>query len=94
MAAELDGKIELVAGAFSQSAGSTLLAEGSITAPTVTIAGGVFGGHGTVTGNVTLSGGILQVGASPDALHIAGSLVQTGGSIAFEIDPDGQGGFW
>ena len=84
----------LTANRYAQSGcASTLLADGTITAPTVNITGGTFGGHGTVYGNVTLENGALQVGASPDALHIAGDFTQTGGAIAFEIDPDGQGGF-
>jgi hypothetical protein len=84
----------LTAGHYVQSgAASTLLDDGAISAPTVDIAGGVFGGHGTVNGQVTLNNSSLQVGASPDALHIAGNFTQTGGSIDFEIDPDGHGGF-
>ena len=53
----------------------------------------MIGGTGTLIGPVTVSGGIVQVGASPDALHIEGAYSQTGGTITFDIDPDGKGGF-
>ena len=47
-----------------------------------------------MSGIVTVvNGGTVQVGASPDALRIAGNLAMTGGTIHFEIDPDGRGGF-
>lgn len=54
---------------------------------------GIFGGYGSVYGNVTNYGGTVQVGASPDALVIHGNYAQDGGAIRFEIDPDGAGGF-
>jgi len=83
----------LAANAYNQSSGSTLLDGGSLTAPTASITGGVFGGTGTFTGNLTLTGAGVQVGASPDPLHVVGNYQQTGGSLAFEIDPNGAGGF-
>jgi hypothetical protein len=68
--------------------GGTLQASGGILA-----AGGLIGGTGTLAGAVIVSGGIVQVGASPDALHIEGAYKQTGGTITFDVDPDGRGGF-
>ena len=47
----------------------------------------------TLIGNVTVTGGTVQVGQSPDPLHIAGNLNQNGGHLLFEIDPNGTGGF-
>ena len=48
---------------------------------------------GTVIGDMTIKGGVVKVGASPDALVIHGNYTQTGGAIHFEVDPDGIGGF-
>ena len=53
----------------------------------------MIGGTGTLAGAVIVSGGIVQVGASPDALHIEGAYKQTGGTITFDVDPSGKGGF-
>jgi len=55
--------------------------------------GGLFGGNGTVNGNVTNNGGTLQVGASPDALIINGAFTQIGGHINLEIFSNGAGGY-
>ena len=68
--------------------GGTLQASGGI----INLAG-VIGGTGTLQGSVTVISGVVQVGASPDALHIEGPYFQTGGEIKFEIDPNGLGGY-
>jgi hypothetical protein len=60
----------------------------------IAVHGGRIGGMGTLQGGVTVDGsGTVQVGASPDALNVHGNYIQTGGSIRFEIDFDGHGGF-
>lgn len=86
-----------VGGSYTQSAGSTILHGGTLNAGGGVIAdGGTFGGTGTIdgmTGGVTVNDATLQVGASPDPLHIVGNYTQTGGDITFEIDPNGSGGF-
>jgi PEP-CTERM motif len=53
----------------------------------------LIGGTGTLAGAVIMSGGVVQVGASPDSLHIEGPYKQTSGTITFDIDTDGKGGF-
>jgi hypothetical protein len=83
----------LNAGTFIQTAGSTLMNNGTLDPAMITINGGVFGGAGAVVGAVTVTGGTVQVGASPDPLHIEGLYSQTGGVIKFEIDPNGHGGY-
>jgi hypothetical protein len=82
-----------VGGAYT-NIGVTLLEGGTMQATGGVFAvGGLFGGTGTVIGPVFALGGVVQIGASPDALHIEGAFDQTGGELKFEIDPDGKGGF-
>jgi hypothetical protein len=73
--------------------GLTLLEGGTLQASGIFAAGGLIGGTGMLIGPVIVSGGIVQVGASPDALDIEGAYSQTGGTLTFDIDPDGKGGF-
>ena len=49
----------------------------------------MFGGTGTIVGPVKVTGGAVIA----DNLHIEGAYNQTGGTITFDIDPDGKGGF-
>jgi T5SS/PEP-CTERM-associated repeat protein len=81
--------------ANSAGTGSVLLTGNSTITATSVVVGqnGVLGGNGTVNGNITVNGGTVNVGASPDALHVSGNFAQTGGTLKFEIDPDGHGGF-
>jgi hypothetical protein len=81
------------AGTFIQTVGSTLMNNGTLDPAMITSNGGVFGGSGTVVGNVDITNGTVQVGASPEPLHIEGLYSQTGGIIKFEIDPNGHGGY-
>jgi hypothetical protein len=92
---KIDALKLMATGIYTQTAGTTILtANGTLEADSgINVNGGVIGGNGTLIGPVTLSGGTLQVGASPDALSIQGNFVQTGGEIVFEIDPNGSGGF-
>jgi hypothetical protein len=84
----------IAAGTFTQNAGSTLLNGGTLQASGGIFANaGLIGGTGTLIGPVTVTGGTVQVGASPDPLHIVGDFSQTGGVLNFEIDSDGLGGF-
>ena len=83
----------LTAGTFIQTGGSTLINNGALDPAVIMINGGVFGGSGTVVGNVEMTDGTVQVSASPEPLHIEGSYSQTGGEIKFEIDPNGHGGY-
>jgi T5SS/PEP-CTERM-associated repeat protein len=88
------GSSLIAKGTYTQTAGSTLLNGGALEGDLGIInQGGTIGGTGTLIGNVTVSGGSVQVGQSPDPLHIAGNLNQNGGHLLFEIDPNGAGGF-
>jgi len=62
--------------------------------PNVVVDGGNFGGSGSMLGNVTVTGGSLQVGSGPGgSLKFLGDYSQTGRKIVFEVDPNGVGGF-
>ena len=81
-------------GTYTQSAGSTLLTHGTLEGDGGIVSnGGTIGGQGTLIGNVTVNGGSVQVGASPDTLTVNGNLSQTGGTLVFEVDSNGVGGF-
>jgi hypothetical protein len=81
-----------VGGTYSNS-GTTLLRGATLQAGSFLNTAGSIGGTGTLIGPVTVTGGTVQVGASPDTLHIEGDYSQTGGIITFDVDPDGKGGF-
>ncbi len=72
-------------------AGSVVLSDMSTVNATNIVIGqnGLLGGDGTINGNVTNNGGTLN----PDPLYINGDYLQVGGSIDFEVVPDGMGGF-
>lgn len=75
------------------SGGDTLtLTGGTVQTPNLAITGGAtLRGTGTIQGNVTVnSGSTVNVGGSPDALHVAGNYTQTGGTLKFEIDQTGK----
>jgi hypothetical protein len=83
-----------VSGGYTQTGvASTALLGGRLTAATVNIQGGAFVGLGAITGNVTLSGGVLLVGGpvNPDGsavtavLAITGDYTQTGGTLNLDI---------
>jgi hypothetical protein len=83
-------------GTFTQQAGgsTTLLSGGKLDPAQIVIKGGVFGGSSTVVGDVAVTGGKLQVGATPGgSLTVEGDYSQTAGEIVFEVDPNGHGGF-
>lgn len=84
-----------VGGTFRQTAAgsSTVLHGGSLQSSETDVTAGLFGGMGTVTGTVSVTGGVITVGGSPDTLAIHGNYTQSGGSLVFEIDPNGSGGF-
>jgi len=83
-----------VTGSYTQGGGTTILHGGTLAASSgMLVEGGVIGGNGVLQGDVMNTGGLLQVGASPDALLVTGNYHQTGGSIGFEIFSDGHGGF-
>ena len=72
-------------GAFTQTAGSTLLSGGGISAGTLSINGGSLGGAGTVTGNVS-NAAAVSPGASAGTLVITGNYTQTAtGVLNIEI---------
>jgi T5SS/PEP-CTERM-associated repeat protein len=79
----------------STGTGSVLLTGGSTINAANLVVGenGVLAGSGTINGAVTNNGGFVSVGNSPTPLHITGDYAQTGGTLRFEIDPDGHGGF-
>ena len=69
-----------VSGPLAQSAGSTVLKGGALTATALNFNGGSFGGLGTATGPVTMSGGALLL--PQGLLTINGSATLGGGSMA------------
>lgn len=80
-----------VEGFYTQTGGSMILGDGGTFDPgAIDIFGGIFGGDGTVIGDVTVDGGTLQVG---EGFNIQGNYTQVGGSIVFDINPNGSGGF-
>ncbi|HXZ16447.1 MAG TPA: hypothetical protein VEH77_10825 [Roseiarcus sp.] len=83
-------------GTFAQLAGgtTTLLNGGVLDPSQVVVDGGVFGGGGGVIGDVSVNGATVTPGAKPgDSLEVVGDYSQNGGEIAFDIDPNGVGGF-
>jgi len=89
---EIDSGTLAFSGGFDQTSGTTELKGGGISGQLL-VQGGRFGGEGTVTGELLVSNATINVGASPDALVIDGAYNQAGGSLVFEIDPNGLGGF-
>jgi Ca2+-binding RTX toxin-like protein len=72
---------------FSQSAGTTTV-QGSLVVQgiAITISGGTLRGSGTITGNVSNSGGTVAPGTSPGNLTLTGNYTQgSGGTLATEI---------
>ena len=66
---------------FTQTAGSLVLAGGSVSSSAIMqIQGGSVAGNGTITASVTNSGGTLSPGASPGLITIDGNYVQTDGT--------------
>jgi hypothetical protein len=83
-------------GTFTQLAGgtTTLLNGGVLDPSNIVIERGVFGGGGSLIGDVSVTGGTVNAGGGPgDSLKFLGNFSQTGGQIVFEIDPSGHGGF-
>jgi hypothetical protein len=83
-------------GTFTQVAGgtTTLLNGGVLDPANIVVERGVFGGSGSMVGDVSVTGGTVQPGGGPDAsLTFLGAYSQTGGEIVFDIDPNGVGGF-
>ncbi len=86
------GKLEVLAGtlqisdAFSQTSGQTLVNGASLTfVRPVPILGGLLGGKGTVTGNVTNSS-VVSPGTSAGLLNIIGKYFQTAtGALNIEL---------
>ena len=84
----------LSAGAYTQTMGSTLLKNGTLDPAAIDILGGVFGGTGTVIGNLAITDASLDVGhRSPGQLATDGDFTQAGGEIGFDIYSNGSGGF-
>jgi PEP-CTERM motif len=75
-------------GTFTQVAGgtTTLLNGGLLDPSSIVIERGVFGGGGSLVGDVSVTGGTLKPGGSPgDSLNALGNFLQTGGSIVFDF---------
>ena len=90
----INGVTLTVGGVVNGSNAVTKINGGMIDPTAVEISGGVFGGYGTIVGRVTVTGDAkVEVGPAPNALHIEGAYSQTGGTITFDIDPDGKGGY-
>jgi hypothetical protein len=83
-------------GTFTQLAGgtTTLLNGGVLDPSNIVVDRGVFGGSGSMVGDVSVTGGTVEAGAGPGgSLKILGNFLQTGGEIVFKVDPNGHGGF-
>jgi hypothetical protein len=82
-------------GTYNQYSGAELILQnGGVLDPTsVNVSGGSFGGDGAVVGDVKVTGGTVQAGGPLGSLHIEGAYSQTGGTITFDINPDGKGGY-
>ena len=79
---------------YYQFGGELILQNGGTLDPTsVNVSGGSFGGDGAVVGDVKVTGGVVQAGVPSGSLHIEGAYTQTGGTITFDVDPDGKGGY-
>lgn len=79
---------------FTQNAGLTELAGGSIRVASMTLNGGVLRGAGSLTANVSNNGATVEPGASPGILNVAASLSPliagnytqgAGGMLAIEV---------
>jgi hypothetical protein len=82
-----------VYGAFEQTAGESRLGGGTLAFETAQIEGGLLSGAGTVSGNVTNSGGVVSPGASAGTMVINGTYTQgASGSLLIELGGllDGQ----
>ena len=78
-----------VAGNVTNS-GTLLVQNGGVLDPALTTStAGTFGGTGRIVGPVKVTGGVVVA----DNLHIKGAYTQSGGTITFDIDPDGKGGY-
>jgi len=86
-----------VTGAYTQTAGSTVLDEGASTATLtastiVDIQGGTLSGNGTVSAATVQSGGTIAAGLSAGQLDIVGDLTLLDSSImSFELGGTSQG---
>ena len=83
-------------GTFTQLAGgtTTLLNGGVLDPSNIVVEDGVFGGSGSMVGDVSVTGGTVEAGGAPGgSLKILGAFSQTGGEIVFDVDPNGAGGF-
>jgi PEP-CTERM motif len=80
--------------AYYQFGGELILQNGGTLDPnSVNVSGGSFGGDGAIIGDVKVTGGAVQTGAPQGSLHIEGAYTQTGGTITFDIESDGNGGY-
>ncbi len=78
----VDGKVN--------NSGELLIQNGAALDPALTTSSaGTIGGTGTIVGPVKVTGG----GVIADNLHIEGAYAQTGGTITFDVNPDGKGGY-
>jgi hypothetical protein len=83
-----------VGGIYTQTAGSLLLAGGSVvkTGDALAINGGLLGGSGTINGTVAMTSATLAPGNSPGSLIINGDLTVTSATLwDFEIGGTTQG---
>nr|MBA3240670.1 right-handed parallel beta-helix repeat-containing protein [Acidobacteriota bacterium] len=81
----LAGTLGVTGAAYTQTAGTTLLNGGNLTA-NVSLQGGELRGVGTITGDVTNPGGTVRPGLSPGCLNINGNYTQgAAGALNIEI---------
>ncbi|MEX2139548.1 MAG: autotransporter-associated beta strand repeat-containing protein [Pirellulales bacterium] len=73
-------------GQYSQTAGTTTLVNGGLTASNAEIAGGILRGDGTVTGDLQNSGGTVTPGLSTGMITVTGNYSQaSGGALGVDI---------
>jgi hypothetical protein len=75
---------------YRQAAGNTVLGDMGIIYGNALVTGGRFRGIGTITGDVDVTGGVLEPGLSVGTLTIGGSLSFHGahGTLEYELDSD------
>jgi PEP-CTERM motif len=82
--------VTLVVDGNVNNSGDLFVQNGGMLDPALTTStAGTFGGTGTIVGPVKVTGGVVTA----DNLHIKGAYTQTGGTLTFNVDPDGKGGY-
>ena len=87
----------VVAGSYDQSGASAITEVDSngylYAAAGFSMSGGTLDGGGEVDGNVSVTGGQVLSGSTPQILTVGGNYAQSGGSIVFDISENSSGAF-